>query len=124
MLRLDKRTVDEVEAVIDWATTNDFWQPNILSAGKLRKQFDTLQAQMARKDKPKAAEDPATERHKREWDIVQRAQAQREAEIAEQKAIEDAKTPEEKEADAAKLLAWKNDMRATLKMPPLEKGGA
>ena len=55
---------------------------------------------------------------------MQRAQAKREAEDAERQAIEDAKTPEEKEAGAAKLLAWKNKMRATLKMPPLEKGGA
>ena len=123
MLRLDKRTVQEVEAVIDWATTDDFWQPNILSAAKLRKQFDTLQAQMARKDKPQSAEARTAEYHNREWDRLQRASAKRKAEWVEKQAIQDAKTPEEKEADAAKLLAFKNQMRATLKMPPLEKGG-
>ena len=48
MLRIDKRTPDEVEAVIAWATQDDFWQSNILSAGKLRKQFDQLQGQIRR----------------------------------------------------------------------------
>lgn len=48
MIELDKRDKKAIQEVIDWATSDSFWQANILSAGKLRKQFDTLQAQMTR----------------------------------------------------------------------------
>jgi len=120
MLRLDKRTVDEIEAVIDWATTDDFWQPNILSAGKLRKQFDVLQAQMARKGGKGADEKMAAEYQAKVDEQYRRAQAKREAEAAEAEAM----TPEAKEKVAADLLAEKNRARATLGLPPLAKGGA
>lgn len=43
---IDKRTKEDIKAVIDWATSNPFWQANILSPKKLREKFDTLQAQM------------------------------------------------------------------------------
>lgn len=43
---LDKRSKESIKEVIDWATSDDFWQVNILSPAKLRKQFDTLQARM------------------------------------------------------------------------------
>ena len=33
---------DEVEWIIDWCQTNEFWHSNILSPGKLRKQFTQL----------------------------------------------------------------------------------
>lgn len=46
---LDKRSKEDIKAVIDWATQDDFWQANILSPAKLRKQFDTLQARMNQK---------------------------------------------------------------------------
>ena len=42
MLRIDDRPPEEVRAVIDFAQTDSFWIPNILSALKLRKQYDTL----------------------------------------------------------------------------------
>lgn len=43
ILRIDNRNPDTVEAVIRWAQADGFWRSNILSPGKLRKQFDTLQ---------------------------------------------------------------------------------
>lgn len=43
---LDKRSKESIKEVIDWATSDDFWQANILSPAKLRKQFDSLQARM------------------------------------------------------------------------------
>lgn len=47
MLRLDAgRTPDSIRAVIDFATTDSFWQSNILSPGKLRDQYDQLAAKM------------------------------------------------------------------------------
>jgi hypothetical protein len=49
MLERDGRTVERIAAVIDWATAEPFWQPNILSADKLREKYDTLDAQMKRR---------------------------------------------------------------------------
>jgi hypothetical protein len=46
MLRVDGRTPDGIRAVIDFATTDSFWQSNILSPGKLREQYDRLEARM------------------------------------------------------------------------------
>ena len=40
--RIDKRTPEEIEAVIRWCQEDDFWQANILSTKKLRKQFPQL----------------------------------------------------------------------------------
>jgi hypothetical protein len=42
MLRVDGRTKEEIEKVIQWCQHDDFWQNNILSTSKLRKQFDQL----------------------------------------------------------------------------------
>jgi hypothetical protein len=46
MLRADKRPHEDIGRVIEWCQKNDFWKANILSTEKLRKQFDTIQAQM------------------------------------------------------------------------------
>lgn len=46
MIRLDKRSEDEIKKVIAWSTTDTFWYKNILSATKLRQKFDTLYLQM------------------------------------------------------------------------------
>lgn len=46
ILTIDKRDKKTIVAVIDWATSHHFWQSNILSPEKLRKQFQTLLAQM------------------------------------------------------------------------------
>lgn len=45
MIRRDKAKPDEIEAVIRWAHIDDpkgFWQPNLLSASSLRKQYPRL----------------------------------------------------------------------------------
>jgi phage replication O-like protein O len=44
ILRLDKRDVNEVRAVIDFAHGDSFWRSNILSTDKLRKNYDQLNA--------------------------------------------------------------------------------
>ena len=51
MLRIDKRSIDDVEAVIRWCQQDDFWHKNILSTDKLRKQFDKLYMAMPRDKK-------------------------------------------------------------------------
>ena len=42
MIRIDKRTIEEIRGCINWSQQDSFWQNNILSTAKLRKQFDTL----------------------------------------------------------------------------------
>ena len=48
MLRIDKRGHRRIPEVIRWCQQDDFWQSNILSPSKLRKQFDKLEMQMNR----------------------------------------------------------------------------
>jgi hypothetical protein len=45
MLRIDNRSKKDIKMVIDFATTDTFWQSNILSTKKLREKFDTLYIQ-------------------------------------------------------------------------------
>jgi hypothetical protein len=54
--RIDKRTIEELWRVFEWANTDDFWSANILSPEKLRKKFDQLAAQMLRGKKPSLVE--------------------------------------------------------------------
>ena len=49
----DDRTLDEITEVFTWANNNEFWQGNIRSPAKLRKQWPTLISQMKRKSSPK-----------------------------------------------------------------------
>lgn len=51
MIRLDKRSVDDIEAVIRWCQEDNFWHKNILSTDKLRKQFDKLYIGMPKSKK-------------------------------------------------------------------------
>lgn len=46
MIRIDHRTPEDIRAVIEWCQSDPFWQNNILSTSKLRKQFDQLQMKM------------------------------------------------------------------------------
>lgn len=50
MFRLDNRTYEQIEILINWSQQDSFWQSNILSMPKLRKQFDTLAIQMKTKE--------------------------------------------------------------------------
>ena len=42
MKRIDKRTDEQIFAVMEFSQKDPFWKSNILSAGKLREQFDRL----------------------------------------------------------------------------------
>ncbi|AFM41947.1 hypothetical protein Desaci_3039 [Desulfosporosinus acidiphilus SJ4] len=46
MIRLDKRSPEEIRALINWSQRDPFWQQNILSARKLREKFDQLTLKM------------------------------------------------------------------------------
>lgn len=52
MIRLDNSTPERIEAVVRWCQTDDFWQNNILSTAKLRKQFDQLEMKMTKVKDP------------------------------------------------------------------------
>jgi len=49
--RIDKRDFTEIKKVIRWCQQDDFWQNNILSTAKLRKQFPQLRLKMLQKPK-------------------------------------------------------------------------
>jgi hypothetical protein len=48
LLDKDERQPVEVRAVIDWATADEFWRPNVLSVPKLREKYDQLRLGMNR----------------------------------------------------------------------------
>jgi hypothetical protein len=56
MTDIDKRQIDYIIKVLDFAINDDFWCDNILSGSKLRQKYDTLYVQMQKKqnrNKPK-----------------------------------------------------------------------
>lgn len=42
MIRIDSRTIAQIDYLIHWSQSDKFWFKNILSTSKLREQFDTL----------------------------------------------------------------------------------
>jgi hypothetical protein len=46
MIRVDRRSPERIEQVIQWATKDPFWSKNILSTAKLREKFDALVMKM------------------------------------------------------------------------------
>lgn len=58
IIRLDSRKPEEIEQVITWCQNDTFWKFNILSVGKLRKQFPQLLGKM----KTQGAKNASTQR--------------------------------------------------------------
>lgn len=61
LVELDGVTKKLAKEVMDWVVTDDFWKTNILSASKLRKQFDQLAIKLNADKKllqPKPVKDP------------------------------------------------------------------
>jgi hypothetical protein len=52
-MQRDNRTYSELETMIKWCQADSFWYANILSADKLRKQYDQLYSKMQRQNSPK-----------------------------------------------------------------------
>lgn len=48
LIRIDGRRPEVIEAAIEWIHGHEFWRSNVLSAPKLRAQFDTLYLQAER----------------------------------------------------------------------------
>lgn len=42
---IDERKIEQIEGIIVWSQSNDFWKNNIRSVGKLREKFETLYIQ-------------------------------------------------------------------------------
>lgn len=55
LIRINGRTSEQIETVIIWCQKDSFWHTNILSASKLREQFDQLWLKMGNKQPPKKA---------------------------------------------------------------------
>jgi hypothetical protein len=53
LVELDGKKSENVEKVIDWVQQHDFWYKNILSASKLRKQYDRLVIEIRAEHKKK-----------------------------------------------------------------------
>jgi hypothetical protein len=50
MMRIDKRTPEEIYALLVWSQADSFWKTNILSMKKLREKFDQLTMHAKRKE--------------------------------------------------------------------------
>ncbi len=62
MIRRDNRTPAEIRTIIEWCQQDDFWQNNILSTSKLRKQFDQLWLKMHKAgNKPEKSNQPRSQ---------------------------------------------------------------
>lgn len=46
MIRIDTRSIEDIESVIRWSQQDSFWHKNILSTNKLREKFDQLWLKM------------------------------------------------------------------------------
>ena len=57
MIRLDKRTVEQIEYAIKWCQNDDFWMANILSTKGLRDKFDKLVMKIKLEKKKKEESD-------------------------------------------------------------------
>jgi hypothetical protein len=55
MLRVEKRTTQEIEDVIEFSQGDDFWKVNILSTSKLREKFDQLYLKMKQQQRPSSS---------------------------------------------------------------------
>ncbi len=64
MMRLDKRTAEEVRDLINWSQADMFWSKNILSMTKLREQFDQLTVRRKSKQKQNEGEYGESEDYK------------------------------------------------------------
>jgi DNA replication protein DnaC len=50
MIRRDKKDPEEIRRIINWCQDDDSWMGNILSVGKLRKQYDRLVSRMEQEE--------------------------------------------------------------------------
>lgn len=75
MIRIDGRSEGEVKEIIDYCQQHDFWWKNILSADKLRKQYDRLYNEMVSdRNKNKKQNVPQAWDNLREWAAEKEAQ--------------------------------------------------
>lgn len=65
MMRIDKRTPEQIREVIEFSQNDSFWKSNILSAKKVRAKFDTLWLQ---KDRAKGKPSPGANFEQRKYD--------------------------------------------------------
>ena len=92
MREVDKIPLVTIQQVFNWANSDDFWKTNILSASKLRKQFNQLQAKMVntnetnQRPNSQSVTERASEQARAVW-------AECEAEEASQRVVGENDTP-------------------------------
>ncbi len=64
MIERDGRNIDEMANVWQWARNDQFWQSNILSISKFRKQYDTLKAKSMKPAKKTTREQMIEDRNR------------------------------------------------------------
>ena len=70
ILRIDKRSLEDIEAVMAYSQSDPFWMTNVLSPKKLREHFDKLYLQAKKprnKASPAARTEPQAWGNIREW---------------------------------------------------------
>ena len=67
MIERDKRKPERIAEIIDWCQQDTFWQSNILSADKLRAQFDKLELQKERRQPVRQNNIPRAFASLKEW---------------------------------------------------------
>lgn len=67
LLRLDKRTEEQVVEIINWASQDSFWYMNIRSPEKLRKHFDLMSAQSQKRRPTIPDKTPAIQRQAQDF---------------------------------------------------------
>lgn len=65
LLLADGYTFTQIDSMIRWTQSDDFWKSNILSAKKLREKSSTLILQMQRKQKEKPKQESPSEMYER-----------------------------------------------------------
>lgn len=65
LLLADGYTFTQIDSMIRWAQSDDFWKSNILSAKKLREKSSTLILQMQRRQKEKPKQESPNEMYER-----------------------------------------------------------
>lgn len=72
MIRLDGRTHEQIETIINFSQNDNFWKANILSTSKLREKFDTLTMQ----DKKKQPSQQQPTEHDRIAELMKKREQQ------------------------------------------------
>ena len=73
MIRVDNRSVSEIQEVIRWSQKDSFWQANILSTKKLREKYDQLTMKMKSVSRVENFKQPIQKNVTEQWSAIRKA---------------------------------------------------